>query len=125
MSKAKSPPPVVESDPLPPRTQLAGLIGDVRTLAQAEWDYARARLSYSGTVAKQAGIFALLAILALSGSAIALILGTLLILASYWGPWIATLITVLFFLIVALLSALRARSVAKQFGFGEIDHAAD
>ena len=33
-----------DDDPSP-RDQIAGLVSDVQSLAQAEWDYAKARLS--------------------------------------------------------------------------------
>ena len=67
-------PPRVHNDEAPsPRDQIAGLVSDVQSLAQAEWHYAKARLSYSGGVARKAGLYALLAIVALSAAGVALI----------------------------------------------------
>lgn len=106
-------------DPPSPRAQIAGLVSDVRELAEAEWEYARARLTYSGGVVRKAGIYALLAVLAISAAAFALVLGTLLIIASYWGPWAATGITVVAFGLAAYLLALRARATAKNLSFAE------
>jgi Putative Actinobacterial Holin-X, holin superfamily III len=106
-----------ENEAQSPRAQIAGLVTDVRNLAEAEWEYARARLSYSGGVVRKAGIYALLAILAVSGASIALILGIMMIIASYWGPWLATVITVIVFSIVALLFAVRARATARNLSF--------
>ena len=122
----------MESDPIPstsfdgspedtlsPRAQITALLQDVRGLAETELDYAKARLSYSGGIIRKAGIFALLALLFLSGAAIAMILGTLLILNSYFGPWVATLSVVLFFGIAALLCAMFARKTATQLSLSE------
>jgi hypothetical protein len=105
-----------------PRMQIAGLVSDVRELAEAEWEYARARLSYSGGIMRKAGLFALLAVLAISAAAIALVLGILMILASYLGPWIATAITVIIFTLAAYLLALKARSTAKNLSFSDSDN---
>jgi uncharacterized membrane protein YqjE len=110
-----------DRDPPSPRAQIAGLVSDVRELAEAEWEYARARLTYSGGVVRKAGIYALLAVLAISAAAFALVLGTLLIIASYWGPWAATGITVVVFSLTAYLLALRARATAKNLSFAERD----
>jgi Putative Actinobacterial Holin-X, holin superfamily III len=124
MDKNRSPPPLVtelDAEPSSPRAQIEGLANDVRALAEAEWEYARARISYSGGVVRKAGLFALLAILSLSGAAIALILGILLILAHYLGPWAATAITVLLFALAAYVFALRARATARNLSFSEAD----
>jgi hypothetical protein len=109
----------MDSDPPSPRTQIAGLVSDVRKLAEAELEYARARLSYSGGVVRKAGIYALLAMLAISAAAIALVLGILLIIATYWGPWVATAITVMMFSGAAYLLALRARATARNLSFAD------
>jgi hypothetical protein len=115
-------PPAADADEAPsPREQISGLVNDVRTLAEAEWQYARARLSYSGGVVRKAGVYALLAILALSAAAIALVLGLLLIMASYFGPWIATIAVVFLFSLAAYLFAINARNTARNLSFGEDD----
>ena len=115
-------PPIVQNDEAPsPREQIAGLVSDVQSLAQAEWDYAKARLSYSGSIARKAGLYALLAIVALSSAGVALILGILLIVASYYGPWIATASVVIVSVMLAFLFAISARNTARNLSFTEDD----
>lgn len=121
MDKDSIPPETPIKDPPSPRAQIAGLVSDVRELAEAEWEYARARLSYSGGVVRKAGIYALVAVLLASSAAIALVLGTLLIIASYWGPWAATGITFIIFAAAAWLCAIRARATARNLNFAESD----
>jgi Flp pilus assembly protein TadB len=120
MMTENSIPPNTDETPSP-REQISGLVSDVRTLAEAEWEYARARLSYSGGVVRKAGIYALLSILALSSAGIALVLGILLIIASYFGPWVATIAVVLVFIFVAYLLAISARKTARNLSFAEDD----
>ena len=107
-----------DDDPSP-RDQIAGLVSDVQSLAQAEWDYAKARLSYSGGVARKAGLYALLAIVALSSAGVALILGLLLIVTSYYGPWIATASVVILSSLAAFIFAISARNTARNLSFPE------
>ncbi len=115
-------PPLVHDDEAPsPREQIAGLVSDVQSLARAEWHYAKARLSYSGGVARKAGLYALLAIVALSSAGVALILGILLIVASYYGPWIATASVVILSSLAAFLFAISARNTARNLSFTEDD----
>ena len=117
-------PPIVHDDEAPsPRVQIAALFSDVQSLAQAEWDYAKARLSYSGGVARKAGAYALLAVLALASAGIGLILGLLLILSMYFGPWVATGVVVIVSILVAIALALAARNTARNLSFngGEQD----
>lgn len=115
-------PPIVEADEIPsPREQIAGLVVDVQSLAQAEWNYAKARLSYSGGIARKAGLYALLAVVALSSAGVALILGILLIIASYFGPWIATASVVIVSVSAAFLFAVSARNTARNLSFTKDD----
>lgn len=119
MTKDSIPPESRTEEPPTPGAQIAGLVSDVRDLAEAEWEYARARLSYSGGVVRKAGIYALIAVLLLSAAAIALVVGTLLIIASYWGPWAATALTVITFSFAAWACAVRARATARNLSFTE------
>lgn len=115
-------PPIVHDDDVPsPRDQIAGLVGDVQSLALAEWDYAKARLVYSGGVARKAGLYALLAIVALSSAGVALILGILLIVSNYYGPWVATASVVITSCLAAFLFAINARNTARNLSFNEDD----
>ena len=118
-------PPLGHDDALPsPRDQIAGLVSDVQSLAQAEWEYAKARLSYSGGVARKAGVYALLAMVALSAAGVALILGILMIVSSYYGPWIATASVVIMASLAAFLFAIGARNTARSLSFTEDDDSA-
>ena len=113
-------PPLSEPSTTPsPRAQISELVSDVRQLAESEWQYAKARLSYSGGVVRKAGVYALLAILAVSTAAIALILGILLIITAYWGPWIATASVVSTLIAIAIICALLARKTAKNLSFAK------
>ncbi len=113
-------PPLSEPSTTPsPRAQISELVSDVRLLAESEWQYAKARLSYSGGVVRKAGVYALLAILAVSTAAIALILGILLIITAYWGPWIATASVVSTLIAIAIICALLARKTAKNLSFAK------
>jgi hypothetical protein len=102
-----------------PIEQVRVLVHDVRSLAQAEIDYAKARLSYSGGIIRRAGLWAFLALFSISGAFIALILGLLVSLASYVGPMAATAIVVITFVIVAWGAALMARRTANDLKFGD------
>ncbi len=121
MDNDSIPPRVNDDDTPSPRVQIAALVNDVQSLAKAEWDYAKARLSYSGGVARKAGIYALLAILALSTAGIAFVLGTLMIIASYWGPWIATASVVIVSGLTAVMLAVSARNTARNLTFSGDD----
>ncbi len=109
------------TDPPSPAEQVRGLVEDVRLLAQAEIEYAKARLSYSGGIIRRAGLWAFIALFSLSGAIIALILGLLLILTSYVGPWAATAIVTIAFAFVAWGAALIARRTANNLKFGDGD----
>jgi Putative Actinobacterial Holin-X, holin superfamily III len=110
--------PVEEAAPSP-ADQVIALFGEVRNLAAAEMDYAKARLSYSGGVLRKAGLLAFLSLLALSGAAMALILGLLLIIASYFGPIVATLVVVITFAIATWVLAMAARNTSRNLKFDE------
>ncbi len=107
------------SDLPTPRAQISALFQDVRSLAETEINYAKARLSYSGGIIRKAGIWAVLSLLFLVGAVIALILGLLLIVHSYWGPWVATVSIVLIFGLSAFFAALKARNMAQNLSFSE------
>ena len=119
MDKDTSPASDSEAAPPSPAEQVRTLVADVRALAEAEIDYAKARLSYSGGIIRKAGIWAFLAIFFLSGAIIALILGLLLILNHYIGPWLATAIVVVGFALAAWGAGLAARRTANSLKFDE------
>ena len=119
MEKDSIPAEPVEQEAPSPTKQVAALFGEVRSLAAAEIDYAKARLSYSGGVMRKAGLLALLSLLALSGTAMALILGLLLILTSYIGPILATITVVVAFAIATWALGVAARNTARNLKFDE------
>lgn len=106
---------------LTPREQVVRLIADFRNLAASEYDYYRARLAYSKSVAKWTGFHVAVALFALFGSITAFILGLLLILSSIFGPVIATLSVTTGFTIIAFLFATLARRSSRNFSFPELD----
>ena len=121
MDKDTSPASDTEAAPPSPTEQVRTLVADVRALAEAEIEYAKARLSYSGGIIRKAGILAFLAIFFLSGAIIALILGLLLILNHYVGPWWATTIVVVGFTLAAWGAGSAARRTANNLKFDESD----
>ena len=117
MEKNAPPADVTEGEVISPLGQVCNLIEEVRALAEVEVDYVKARISYSGGILRKAGLFALLALLFLSSAVIALIIGLLLIVASYWGPIVATLVVVALFAAAALGAALYARNTVRKLKF--------
>lgn len=72
------------------KSQIDGLVDDVRKLAEAEIEYYRVKLSVNMEATKTVLVlFSVAAIVGIIG-AVALILGILLILSHYWGPVAAT-----------------------------------
>jgi Putative Actinobacterial Holin-X, holin superfamily III len=102
------------------REQLVMLVQSGRKLIEAEIEYIRGRLNYSGQIVKQAGLLGALSLFSLFGAVIALILGLLLILSSYIGPEIATLAVTITFASFALLFALLARRSARKLAMPEL-----
>ena len=121
MEKNLPPADVTASEPASPLAQVRDLIDEVRGLAEAEVAYAKARISYSGGILRKAGLFALLAFLCFSAAIVALVLGLLLIAASFWGPLVATLIIVSLLVVATVGSALYARKTARKLKFEEGD----
>ena len=121
MDNDTSPASDTEVAPPSPTEQVRTVVADVRALAEAEIEYAKARLSYSGGIIRKAGILAFLAIFFLSGAIVALILGLLLILNHYVGPWWATAIVVVGFALAAWGAGSAARRTANNLKFDESD----
>jgi Flp pilus assembly protein TadB len=106
------------------RDQLTMLIQSGRKLIDAEIEYLRGRMVYSGQIVKQAGLLGALSLFSIFGAVIALILGLLLIVTSYLGPVIGTIAITLAFAALALLFALLARRSARKLAMPELseDH---
>jgi hypothetical protein len=102
------------------RTQIAQLAGDVRQMLDAEMRYYRTRLEYTRGVVTRAAGFGVVALVALLGAAIALVVGILLILSIALGPISATIITVISFSVIAAFCAYKARNWVQKVNFPEI-----
>lgn len=104
-----------------PVEQITLVLDDVRALVQAELRYFQSRLDYSRYVMKWSLLFGVIAIVTLSGAAVALILGTLLTLEPHIGPGWATIVTVTGFLVIGLASGFAARHWMQKVRFTEIE----
>jgi small-conductance mechanosensitive channel len=102
------------------RDQIARLVADFRDLVAHELAYYKARFAYGSTIAKWTGIYVAVALFALFGTVIALILGLLLILAQAIGAPAATAVVTLGFAGIALLFAQLARRSARNLSFPEL-----
>jgi small-conductance mechanosensitive channel len=102
------------------RDQIARLVADFRDLVAHELAYYKARFAYGSTIAKWTGIYVAVALFALFGTVIALILGLLLILAQAIGAPAATAVVTLGFAGIALLFAHLARRSARNLSFPEL-----
>ncbi|WP_321324190.1 phage holin family protein [uncultured Parasphingorhabdus sp.] len=110
-----------EADAKSLKSQITGLIDDVRVLAHAEMEYYRAKLSVNMAATKRivtlAGIGIIFGIMAI----IALILGILLVLADHVGPLAATAIVTGLTLLVAATTMGVAIKQAKKLPLDETD----
>ena len=102
------------------RDQVTNLMSDFRSLASAEFDYYRARFAYSRSVAKWTGIYVAMALFALFGAVVALILGILLSLSAAIGPVWATVAVTLVFIATTAIFAILARRSSRNFSFPEL-----
>lgn len=102
------------------RTQIAQLTDDVRQLLDAEMRYYRVRFDYTRGVVTRAAGFGAVALGALLGAGIALIVGILLILSDSIGPIAATAITVLSFAMIGAFCGFKARNWVQKVHFPEI-----
>ncbi|ASK87797.1 phage holin family protein [Sphingorhabdus sp. SMR4y] len=103
------------------KSQLAGLVEDVRVLAYAEVEYYRTKLSVNMAATKRivtlAGVGLIFGVMAI----IALILGLLLVLADFVGPLAATGIVTGLALLVAAVTLGMATKQAKKLPLDETD----
>jgi len=103
------------------KSQVTGLIEDVRILAHAEVEYYRAKLSINMAATKRVVVLAGVAIISGTTAIIALILGLLLILSDYLGPIAATAIVTGAALLVAATTMRMATKRAKKLPLDEND----
>jgi len=102
------------------RSQIAQLAGDMRQMLDAEIRYYRARFEYTRNVVTRAAVFGFVALAALLGAAIALVVGILLILSSTVGPMAATVITFVSFAVIGAICGYKARNWVQKVHFPEI-----
>lgn len=110
-----------EAEPKSLKSQVTGLIEDVRILAHAEVEYYRAKLSVNMAATKRVVVLAGVAIISGTTAIIALILGLLLILSDYLGPIAATAIVTGAALLVAAITMGMAIKRAKRLPLDEND----
>jgi len=110
-----------EAEPKSLKSQVTGLIEDVRILAHAEVEYYRAKLSINMAATKRVVVLAGVAIISGTTAIIALILGLLLILSDYLGPIAATAIVTGAALLVAAITMGMAIKRAKRLPLDEND----
>jgi len=110
-----------EAEPKSLKSQVTGLIEDVRILAHAEVEYYRAKLSINMAATKRVVVLAGVAIISGTTAIIALILGLLLILSDYLGPIAATAIVTGAALLVAATTMGMAIKRAKRLPLDEND----
>jgi len=110
-----------EAEPKSLKSQVTGLIEDVRILAHAEVEYYRAKLSINMAATKRVVVLAGVAIISGTTAIIALILGLLLILSDYLGPIAATAIVTGAALLVAAITMGMTIKRAKRLPLDEND----
>ncbi len=103
-----------------PHEQVFRLFDDFQTMANAEYDYYRARLTYSAGVAKSTSLMVALGLFSLFGAIVALILGLLLSLGALVGFLLATIIIVTCFAGATFCFAWAARRNVRKLKFGEL-----
>ncbi len=103
------------------KSQLSGLVEDVRVLAYAEVEYYRTKLSVNMAATKRIVTLAGVGIIFGAMAIITLILGILLALADYVGPLAATAIVTGLTLLVATTTLGLAIKQAKRLPLDETD----
>lgn len=107
------------------REQISSLVANARLLMAAEIKFYRERFLYSQAIVKRSGLFGALALFFLFAAVVALVLGILLILASWAGPEIATIGATLGFVATAALFAWLARAKLRKLSFPELETDSD
>jgi Putative Actinobacterial Holin-X, holin superfamily III len=101
--------------------QISLFVSDVSELARLELGYLKTRFAYSQTMAKRAGLYALISIATFFAAISALIFGALLIVAYYAGPIVATFVVTTFFLSITFVTGVFARKSVKNLAFSSKD----
>ena len=88
---------------------VSALFSDGKTYAKAEFAFQKSRASFVADRSKGVGVYAVGALIALHLALIALVVGLLLGLTAEVGPWLAMLIVVAIFAIIAGVLALKLK----------------
>ena len=102
------------------REQVSALIAGARELANVELGFYRVRLNYSKKMVQRAGLFGLISMFFLFAATVALVLGTLMIIAAFFGPQVATLAVTIGFIAMAVIFGWLARTSLRKLRFPEL-----
>ena len=105
--------------------QIALVMEDLRAMVKAEMRYHRSRLDYTRHVFRWSFRFGAIAAFAFGGASIALVLGLVLTLSPLIGPFAATLLVTISFVIIGMVFATLARRWMRKVYFPEIPNNVD
>jgi hypothetical protein len=105
--------------------QIALVMEDLRAMVKAEMRYHRSRLDYTRHVFRWSFRFGAVAAFAFSGASIALVLGLVLTLSPLIGPFAATLLVTISFVIIGVVFAALARRWMRKVYFPEMPNNVD
>jgi len=105
--------------------QIALVMEDLRAMVKAEMRYHRLRLDYTRHVFRWSFRFGAVAAFAFGGASIALVLGLVLTLSPLIGPFAATLLVTISFVIIGMVFATLARRWMRKVYFPEIPNNVD
>ncbi len=93
---------------------IKALAGQVRTFAEAELAYQKARASYLGSAARTIAILGVVAAVLAFFAVMAAVMGTVIALGPLLGPWGAMAVVTLVLLVIAATCGFAALSKAKR-----------
>ena len=105
--------------------QIALVMEDLRAMVKAEMRYHRSRLDYTRHVFRWSFRFGAVAAFAFGGASIALVLGLVLTLSPLIGPFAATLLVTISFVIIGMVFATLARRWMRKVYFPEMPNNVD
>ena len=105
--------------------QIALVMEDLRAMVKAEMRYHRSRLDYTRHVFRWSFRFGAVSAFAFGGASIALVLGLVLTLSPLIGPFAATLLVTISFVIIGMVFATLARRWMRKVYFPEMPNNVD
>jgi hypothetical protein len=105
--------------------QIALVMEDLRAMVKAEMRYHRSRLDYTRHVFRWSFRFGAVAAFAFGEASIALVLGLVLTLSPLIGPFAATLLVTISFVIIGIVFAALARRWMRKVYFPEMPNNVD